>query len=111
MNTSWSFYFRALEHLEKLIVLLNENLNVLRIDIKFTEEEERLKKMTDEEAAAKAAEAEENSENHANAEKSAVLYRVNGCILTMITRLTSEFIKILQDSDCHSTDYVDKFVS
>ena len=36
------------------------------------------------------------------------LYKVNGCVLTMINRLSTEFTKILQDSDCHSTDYVDK---
>ncbi len=85
-------FFRALEHLEKLCVHLIENSKTLKLDPRLTEEEESLKKPQ------KTPDDEENVE----------VYKVNGCVHTMISRLSTEFIKILQDSDCHSTDYIDK---
>lgn len=45
----------------------------------------------------------EDSENVAVAP-----YRVRGCPLTLIDRMTEEFIKILQQCDAHGTEYVDR---
>lgn len=36
-------------------------------------------------------------------------YRIKGCVLSMVERLDDEFTKILQNADCHSTDYVEKY--
>ena len=109
-ETSFS-YFSALDHLEKLCVLLHDNLDVLRTDIKFTEEEETLKKPSDDpKPTDNEQEAESKTEDTGDGKSGEILYKVNGCILTMINRLATEFIKILQDSDCHSTDYIDKLV-
>lgn len=43
-----------------------------------------------------------------NVEKETEPYRVRGCPYTVLERLYSEFIKILQHTDCHSTEYVDR---
>ncbi|CDW60000.1 eukaryotic translation initiation factor 3 [Trichuris trichiura] len=35
-------------------------------------------------------------------------WKLRGCVLSVLERLDDEFTKILQDADCHSTDYVEK---
>lgn len=47
----------------------------------------------------------EDEENLINAEEP---YRVNGSILMSVQRLDTELTKILQNADCHSTDYIEK---
>lgn len=37
-------------------------------------------------------------------------YRVHGCVLTLVERMDDEFTKILQNTDAHATEYVDKLV-
>jgi len=107
-------WLMALEHLEKLCELVCENILTLKVDPSLTEEEEMLKKPTNEKPPAASAETTNEGEgkeataDKKEGEKVAVVYKVNGCVLTMINRLVSEFTKVLQDSDCHSTDYVDK---
>ena len=35
-------------------------------------------------------------------------FRVRGCILAMVERMDEEFVKMLQDCDAHSTEYVER---
>ncbi|KRY93188.1 Eukaryotic translation initiation factor 3 subunit C [Trichinella pseudospiralis] len=35
-------------------------------------------------------------------------YQIHACLVSVFERLDDEFTKILQDADCHSTDYVEK---
>lgn len=37
-------------------------------------------------------------------------YRVHGCVLTLVERMDDEFTKILQNTDAHATEYVDKLI-
>ncbi|KAG8140380.1 hypothetical protein E2320_003073 [Naja naja] len=46
----------------------------------------------------------EDSENLANAEQP---LRIRGCILTLVERMDEEFVKIMQNTDPHSQEYVD----
>ncbi|KAK9395475.1 eukaryotic translation initiation factor 3 subunit C [Crotalus adamanteus] len=46
----------------------------------------------------------EDSENLANTEQ---LLRIRGCILTLVERMDEEFVKIMQNTDLHSQEYVD----
>ncbi|VDK44270.1 unnamed protein product [Anisakis simplex] len=47
----------------------------------------------------------EDDENLTNADES---YKVHGSVLMSVQRLDTELTKILQNADCHSTDYIDK---
>ncbi|XP_075240275.1 eukaryotic translation initiation factor 3 subunit C-like [Convolutriloba macropyga] len=111
----------ALEHLEKICDLVCNNISTLKVDPSFKEEDELLKKPTpgSEKPAAPAVNKDEGSAEGENKDKEdkvnegedaaeSGVYKVNGCVLTMINRLATEFTKVLQDSDCHSTDYIDK---
>ncbi|VDP25565.1 unnamed protein product [Soboliphyme baturini] len=51
---------------------------------------------------------EDVSEENENVIDDSRPYRIRSCILTMLERLDDEFTKILQDADCHSTEYVEK---
>ncbi|VDM43519.1 unnamed protein product [Toxocara canis] len=47
----------------------------------------------------------EDDENLSNPDEP---YRVHGSVLMSVQRLDTELTKILQNADCHSTDYIDK---
>lgn len=47
----------------------------------------------------------EEEENLSDATKP---YTVKGNLLALLERLDDEFTKVLQNADCHSTDYVEK---
>ena len=110
--------------MEKICDLVCNNISTLKVDPSFKEEDELLKKPTpgSEKPAAPAVNKDEGSAEGENKDKEdkvnegedaaeSGVYKVNGCVLTMINRLATEFTKVLQDSDCHSTDYIDKLVS
>eukprot|EP00794_Sanderia_malayensis_P014237 gene14237-15722_t len=72
----------ALEEMQVILVLLEQNQNIQVGDI-----------------------IAEDSENVDTLDEP---LRVRGCPYTILERLYSEFIKILQNTDCHSTEYVDR---
>lgn len=37
-------------------------------------------------------------------------YRVHGSILMSVQRLDTELTKVLQNADCHSNDYIEKYI-
>lgn len=49
----------------------------------------------------------EDDENLSNPDEP---YTVHGSVLMSVQRLDTELTKILQNADCHSTDYIDKYV-
>lgn len=49
----------------------------------------------------------EDDENIQDATKP---YTVHGSVLMSVHRLDTELTKILQNADCHSTDYIEKFI-
>ena len=50
----------------------------------------------------------EESENVQNLEEP---LRVRGCVMSMVERMDEEFTKMLQGCDCHSTEYVERYVA
>lgn len=38
-------------------------------------------------------------------------YQFNGSVILMIKRLDDELTKIFQSTDCHSTEYIEKYVN
>ncbi|XP_065054309.1 eukaryotic translation initiation factor 3 subunit C-like [Rhopilema esculentum] len=48
------------------------------------------------------------SDDAENVENQEEPLRVRGCPFTVLERLYTEFLKILQNTDCHSTEYVDR---
>lgn len=48
------------------------------------------------------------SEDDENVRDASVPYRVHGSVLMTVQRLDTELIKILQNADCHSTDFIEK---
>ncbi|KRX58152.1 Eukaryotic translation initiation factor 3 subunit C [Trichinella sp. T9] len=50
----------------------------------------------------------EVNEDMENLTDSTLPYQIHACLVSVFERLDDEFTKILQDADCHSTDYVEK---
>jgi len=38
-------------------------------------------------------------------------YKIHGSVILLVKRLDDELMKIFQNSDCHSADYIEKFHS
>jgi translation initiation factor 3 subunit C len=72
---------QVLKYMDELLDYLIENISTVSVAIDYTDDQEVLKEAP---------------------------FMVSGCPLTFCDRVATEFTKILQDSDCHSTDYVDK---
>ncbi|CAD5207154.1 unnamed protein product [Bursaphelenchus okinawaensis] len=78
----FSAWTKTLETIDGLLNLLIENENV-NISIKTTEEEENLS-------------------------DSSKPYRFHGSVIMQVKRLDDELTRIFQQSDCHSTEYIEK---
>lgn len=50
------------------------------------------------------------NEDDENIQDTTKPYTVHGSVLMSVHRLDTELTKILQNADCHSTDYIEKFV-
>ncbi|CAF0832422.1 unnamed protein product [Adineta steineri] len=72
---------RVLDYIDELLTLLTKHDEV-QLSENITEEAENLKKEPD--------------------------YRIHGDIITIILKMDEEFIKILQNADAHSQDYVER---